>query len=276
MMRSLYTAATGMYAQQLNVDTIAHNMSNVNTTGFKQQRVEFQDLIYQTIRRPVSTEELNEPVGKAVGLGVNPVVVSTLFQQGNLIDTENPTDVAINGQAFFQIEIPGRDTPVYSRDGSFKIDAEGSLVTADGYYVIGVDTFEENARDISISNDDKLLWVNTFIDGKTRAFDISNPEKPVQIYEKTIGAQVNMVSSSWDGKRLYYSSSLLANWDKKGKDNEQFLKLFQWDGKELKPTFAIDFLAEKLGRPHQMRFGAHALYSSLAGNPSQEALVKAP
>ncbi|MFM2006472.1 MAG: hypothetical protein RLZZ09_2127, partial [Pseudomonadota bacterium] len=122
--------------------------------------------------------------------------------------------------------------------------------------------------DISISNDDKLLWVNTFMDGKTRAFDISNPEKPVQIYEKTIGAQVNMVSSSWDGKRLYYSSSLLANWDKKGKDNEQFLKLFQWDGKELKPTFAIDFMAEKLGRPHQMRFGAHALYSQVAGQPA--------
>lgn len=118
--------------------------------------------------------------------------------------------------------------------------------------------------DISISNDDKRLWVNTFMDGNTRAFDISNPHKPVQIYEKHIGAQVNMVSSSWDGKRLYYTSSLLANWDKKGKDNEQFLKLYHWDGKELKEQFAIDFYKEKLGRPHQMRFGAYSLYKSVA------------
>ncbi|MFM8332128.1 MAG: selenium-binding protein SBP56-related protein [Candidatus Methylumidiphilus sp.] len=129
--------------------------------------------------------------------------------------------------------------------------------------------------DISISNDDQRLWVNTFMDGNTRLFDISNPDKPVQIYEKHIGAQVNMVSSSWDGKRLYYSSSLLANWDKKGKDNQQFLKLYHWDGKELKEQFAIDFHAEKLGRPHQMRFGAHALYSGLAAKPERPALAVA-
>lgn len=125
--------------------------------------------------------------------------------------------------------------------------------------------------DISISSDDKLLWVNTFMDGNTRAFDISNPEKPHQVYEKHIGAQVNMVSSSWDGKRLYYTSSLLANWDKKGKDNEQFFKAYAWNGKELTPKFAIDFYAEKLGRPHQMRFGAYSLYTGLAkaqGNDS--------
>jgi selenium-binding protein 1 len=119
--------------------------------------------------------------------------------------------------------------------------------------------------DISISNDDTRLWVNSFMDGKTRLFDISNPHKPVQVYEKKIGAQVNMVSSSWDGQRLYYTSSLLANWDKKGQDNEQFLKLYHWDGKELKEQFAIDFYKEKLGRPHQMRFGAYALYAGAMG-----------
>ncbi len=116
--------------------------------------------------------------------------------------------------------------------------------------------------DISIQNDDKLLWVNTFMDGKTRAFDISDPFNPKQILEQKIGAQVNMVSSSWDGKRLYYTSSLLANWDKKGKDNDQYFKAYSWDGKELKQQFAIDFNKEKLGRPHQMRFGAKSLYSS--------------
>lgn len=115
--------------------------------------------------------------------------------------------------------------------------------------------------DISISSNDKLLWVNTFMDGKTRAFDISNPHKPKQVMEQKVGAQVNMVSSSWDGKRLYYTSSLLANWDKKGQDNEQYFKGYQWDGKKLTQKFEIDFLKEKLGRAHQMRFGAYSLYT---------------
>ncbi|MEC4747559.1 selenium-binding protein SBP56-related protein [Methylomicrobium sp. Wu6] len=116
--------------------------------------------------------------------------------------------------------------------------------------------------DISISSDDKMLWVNTFMDGKTRAFDITDPHKPKQVYEQKIGAQVNMVSSSWDGKRLYYTSSLLANWDKKGADNEQFLKGYAWDGKQLTQKFAIDFTQEKLGRAHQMVFNAYSLYSA--------------
>jgi methanethiol oxidase len=125
--------------------------------------------------------------------------------------------------------------------------------------------------DISISSDDKMLWVNTFMDGKTRGFDISDPFNPKQTYEQKIGAQVNMVSSSWDGKRLYYTSSLLANWDKKGTDNEQFFKLYHWNGKELKQQFAIDFIKEKLGRAHQMRFGAYSLYA--ANLPAQESVL---
>lgn len=116
--------------------------------------------------------------------------------------------------------------------------------------------------DISIMADDSALWVNTFMDGKTRLFDLSDPMKPRQIYEKQIASQVNMVSQSWDGKRAYFTSSLLANWDKKGADNEQFFKAYHWDGKELVEQFAIDFTASKLGRPHQMRFGAYALYAA--------------
>ena len=115
--------------------------------------------------------------------------------------------------------------------------------------------------DISLSADDKTLFVDTFMDGTTRAFDVSDPHKPKQIYEKRIGAQLNMVSQSWDGRRLYYTSSLLANWDKTGADNEQFLKAYTWDGKELTPRFDIDFTAEKLGRPHMMAFGSAALYA---------------
>jgi methanethiol oxidase len=122
--------------------------------------------------------------------------------------------------------------------------------------------------DISIQSDDALLWVNTFMDGMTRAFDVSDPFHPKQVYEEKIGAQVNMVSSSWDGKRLYYTSSLLANWDKKGQDNEQFLKLYHWDGKQLSKQFSIDFIAQKLGRPHQMRFGARSLYTRLNNPPA--------
>jgi len=114
--------------------------------------------------------------------------------------------------------------------------------------------------DISLSADDTRLWVDTFMDGTARLFDVADPFHPKQVYEKKIGAQLNMVSQSWDGARLYFTSSLLANWDKKGQDDEQFLKAYAWDGKELTEKFAVDFYAQKLGRPHIMRFGAYSLY----------------
>jgi selenium-binding protein 1 len=113
--------------------------------------------------------------------------------------------------------------------------------------------------DISLSADDRILFVSCFGDGKVRVFDVSDPHKPRQIVEKEIGRQVNMVSQSWDGKRLYFTSSLLSKWDKAGKDNEQFVRAYAWDGKELKPTFALDFTELKLGRPHHMLFGATAM-----------------
>jgi len=116
--------------------------------------------------------------------------------------------------------------------------------------------------DISISSDDNSLWINTFMDGKTRLFDISDPHNPKMTHEEKIGKQVNMVSSSWDGKRLYFSSSLLANWDKKGDDQDQFLRAYTWDGKTLTKTMDIDFLKEGLGSPHQMRLGSKALFAS--------------
>src|SRR5688572_24396194 len=113
--------------------------------------------------------------------------------------------------------------------------------------------------DISITRDGKGLWVNTFMDGKTRYFDLSNPEAPKQTYEKVTGKQINMVSQSWDGRRLYITSSLLANWDKGGDDNEQFLRGFAWDGKALAQKFEIDFTKEKLGRAHHMKLGSRAV-----------------
>lgn len=113
--------------------------------------------------------------------------------------------------------------------------------------------------DISLSADDKTLFVCGFMDGKCRVFDVSDPHKPKQIYEKKIGQQVNMVSESWDGKRIYFTSSLLARWDKTGADNDQFLRGYTWDGKELKPAFDLDFTALKLGRAHHMLFGSTKL-----------------
>jgi methanethiol oxidase len=119
--------------------------------------------------------------------------------------------------------------------------------------------------DISITRDGKGLWVNTFMDGKTRYFDLSNPEAPKQTYEKVTGKQVNMISQSWDGKRVYITSSLLANWDKGGADNEQFLRGFAWDGKELAQKFEVDFTREKLGRAHHMKLGSKAFRSAAGG-----------
>jgi methanethiol oxidase len=110
--------------------------------------------------------------------------------------------------------------------------------------------------DISIRADGKGLWVNTFMDGMTRYFDLTNPDKPKQTYAKQTGHQVNMISQSWDGKRVYITSSLLEHWDKAGADNEQFLRAFNWNGKELTPAFEVDFAKEQLGRAHHMKFTA--------------------
>ncbi len=118
--------------------------------------------------------------------------------------------------------------------------------------------------DISISSDDQRLWVDTFLDGTARLFDISDPHHPREIYSKKIGSHLNMVSQSWDGQRVYFSSSLLANWDKKGAENEQFVKLYRWDGKELQHVWTVDFIEQSLGRAHQMRFGSYGLYASPA------------
>lgn len=120
--------------------------------------------------------------------------------------------------------------------------------------------------DISIAADAKSLWVNTFMDGTTHRFDISDPAKPVETYKKVTGKQVNMISQSWDGKRIYITSSLLSKWDKTGPDNEQVLRAYEWDGKELVQKFEVDFLAEKLGRPHHMKFSG----------PTEKALLAPP
>jgi selenium-binding protein 1 len=116
--------------------------------------------------------------------------------------------------------------------------------------------------DLSLSADDRFLFVDTFNDGTCRIYDVSNPHKPKLVGQQKIGSQVNMVSQTWDGERVYFTSSLLANWDKKGKDNEQYLAAYRFDGKKLSPLFRIDFLEAKLGRPHIMQFGQDQFYKN--------------
>lgn len=118
--------------------------------------------------------------------------------------------------------------------------------------------------DFSIASDDSMLWINTFMDGTTRGYDITDPHNPKLVHEQHIGKQINMVSSSWDNSRLYYTTSLLANWDHKGEKDVQFIKLFSWNGTDMEEQFSIDFYEEKLGRAHQMRFGAYSLYGKTA------------
>ncbi len=154
-MRALNIAATGMKAQQLNVEVISHNVANLNTTGFKRQRAEFQDLIYQNLERPgASTSSSGNitPIGIQIGLGVKTSAISRSSEQGSIAGTENPYDVAIAGRGFFQVTLPSGDT-AYTRAGNFSLDAQGRLVTSDGFLIEPNITVPNEAISVSISRD---------------------------------------------------------------------------------------------------------------------------
>lgn len=154
MLRALYTAATGMQGQQLNIDTIANNLANVNTTGFKQGRAEFQDLLYQSIRPAgtASSASTTYPVGLQVGLGARAVATDRLFSQGDFRQTDNPLDLVVEGKGFFQVRLPSGET-AYTRDGSFHLSPEGSLVTADGNALDPQITIPADADTVVIGKD---------------------------------------------------------------------------------------------------------------------------
>ncbi len=154
MNRSLYIAATGMNAQQAQMDVISNNLSNVSTTGFKGSRAVFQDLIYQTLRQPGanSTQQTELPSGSQVGTGVEQVATERLYTQGNLQQTGNSTDIAINGNGFFQVQMPD-GTTAYTRDGALQKNAQGQLVTASGYQLIPAITVPNNATSLTIGTD---------------------------------------------------------------------------------------------------------------------------
>jgi flagellar basal-body rod protein FlgG len=153
-MRSLSTAATGMLAQQLNVEVISNNIANMNTTAFKRQRAEFQDLLYDDLRRSGSQSSDSGtivPSGVQVGIGVKTAAVYRIGEQGSLVNTDNTYDMAIQGAGFFKVSLPtGEDG--YTRAGSFQVSAEGQLVTADGYVVSPGITIPADAVDVSINN----------------------------------------------------------------------------------------------------------------------------
>lgn len=154
MNRALFTAATGMIAQQLNVDTTANNLANVNTTGFKRSRVDFQDLLYQTSRAPGSptAQGAEAPTGIQVGSGVRPASTQRIFSQGDFQETGNPLDLVIEGDGFFQV-LRGDGTTAYTRAGSFRKDANGRMVNPDAYALQPEITIPAQAVNISIGTD---------------------------------------------------------------------------------------------------------------------------
>ena len=152
-MRALRIAATGMAAQQLNVETISNNIANMNTIGFKRQRAEFQDLLYENVTRmgaQSSDTGTVVPTGVQLGSGVKTGSVYRITQQGTLTQTGNKFDLAINGKGYFQIQMPSGDIG-YTRAGNFSVNDVGQLVTVDGYQVIPQITIPQNATDVSIS-----------------------------------------------------------------------------------------------------------------------------
>ena len=154
MIRSLYVAKTGLEAEQTRMDVIANNLANVNTSGFKGSRAVFQDLLYQNLTQPgaQSSQSTQYPSGLQLGTGVRPVSTERLMTQGNLTQTGNSLDVAINGQGFFQVLKPD-GTIAYTRDGTFQLNNQGQLVTANGYLVQPTVTIPASAQSVTIGND---------------------------------------------------------------------------------------------------------------------------
>ncbi len=170
MMRSLWTAATGMQAQTANIDVISNNLANVNTSGFKRSRTEFQDLLYETVRAPgISTANGSEvPTGIQIGHGTRLVATQKVFVQGDFQNTQNELDLAIEGQGFFQVIQINGDI-AYTRAGNFKIDSDGRLVTADGFILEPEITIPTDALDVSITPDG---MVSVLQPGQTEPSDI--------------------------------------------------------------------------------------------------------
>ncbi len=192
MNRALRTAATGMFGQQLNVDIIANNLANVNTTGFKSSRADFQDLMYQTLKTSEISDNPNvqQATEIQVGNGTIPVATPKSFAQGDITPTANPLDVAIQGEGFFQIRQPD-GTTAYSRDGSFQISGEGELVTAQGNIVEPGLTLPSDTTSVSVAQDGT---VNATVAGQTT---------PTKVGQLELAKFINPVGLNPIGGNLY-------------------------------------------------------------------------
>jgi flagellar basal-body rod protein FlgG len=160
MIRALYSAASGMNAQQMNVDNIANNLANANTTGYKSRRAQFQDLLYQTVVQPGSAagQQSVVPSGLQLGLGTKPSANEVIFTQGNFSETDNPLDLVIQGNGFFQVLRPTGDV-AYTRDGSFQLNSTGSIVTSNGDLLQPQITIPANAQSVTIATDGTVSYL---------------------------------------------------------------------------------------------------------------------
>ncbi|MDD5404653.1 MAG: flagellar basal-body rod protein FlgG [Sulfuricella sp.] len=192
MIRSLWIAKTGLDAQQTNMDVISNNLANVSTNGFKRSRAVFEDLLYQTIRQPgaQSSQQTQVPSGLQLGVGVHPVATERIHLQGNLQQTSNPLDVAINGKGFFQILMPDGST-AYTRDGSFQVDNQGQLVTSSGYPVQPAVTVPVDALSVTIGRD-----------GTVSVLQPGSPT-PTQVGSLQLAGFINPAGLQSQGENLY-------------------------------------------------------------------------
>ncbi|ODT75546.1 MAG: flagellar basal-body rod protein FlgG, partial [Nitrosomonadales bacterium SCN 54-20] len=193
---SLWISKTGLDAQQTQMDVIANNLANVSTNGFKRSRAVFEDLLYQTLRQPgaQSSQQTQLPSGLQLGTGVRPVATEHVFTQGNLQQTGNSKDVAIQGQGFFQVLRPDGST-AYTRDGSFQTDFEGQLVTSSGYYVQPAITIPPNAQSITVGRDG-VVSVTT-----------QDSATPVQVGNLQLATFVNPAGLQSVGENLYVETA---------------------------------------------------------------------
>jgi flagellar basal-body rod protein FlgG len=185
MLRALYTAASGMNAQQLNLDTIAHNLANVNTSGFKQRRTQFQDLLYQDVRNAgtSNTATTEVPVGLQIGLGTKPVATEMIFTQGDFTATDSPYDMVIEGQGFFQVRMPD-GTLAYTRNGNFHVNRDGALVTSDGDLLDPQITIPEDQLSVMIGKDGTVSVIQA---GQTEAQQVGKIE--IAMFQNPAGLQ---------------------------------------------------------------------------------------
>src|SRR5512132_2229688 len=162
MIRSLWIAKTGLDAQRTQLDVVSTNLANVSTSGFKRSRAGFEDLLYQTLRQPgaQSSQQTQLPTGLQLGTGVRPVASERIFTQGNLQQSGNSLDVAINGQGFFQVQMPD-GTTAYTRDGSFHVDNNGQVVTSNGFIVQPAITIPSTALAVTVGQDGTVSYTQS-------------------------------------------------------------------------------------------------------------------